>query len=64
MRYQVGGSLGRDDPTYVIRQADEKLDTNLKAGDFCYVLNSRQMGKSSLLQRTSYRLRQEGYSCV
>ncbi|MDZ8107418.1 MAG: AAA-like domain-containing protein [Nostoc sp. DedQUE12a] len=64
MRYQVGGSLRSDDPTYIIRQADEKLYTSLKAGDFCYVLNCRQMGKSSLLQRTSYRLRQEGYSCV
>ncbi|MEJ6486426.1 AAA-like domain-containing protein [Nostoc punctiforme UO1] len=64
MRYQVGGSLRSDDPTYVIRDADEKLYTSLKAGDFCYVFNSRQMGKSSLLQRTSYRLREEGYSCV
>ncbi|MEA5601202.1 AAA-like domain-containing protein [Nostoc sp. UHCC 0252] len=64
MRYQAGGSLRSDDPTYVIRQADEKLYTSLKAGDFCYVFNSRQMGKSSLLQRTSSRLRQEGYSCI
>ncbi|MFN6537615.1 MAG: AAA-like domain-containing protein [Nostoc sp. EkiNYC01] len=64
MKYQVGGSLRSDDPTYVMRQADDKLYASLKAGDFCYVLNCRQMGKSSLLQRTSYRLRQEGYSCV
>jgi WD40 repeat protein len=64
MRYQVGGSLRGDDPTYVIRQADEQLYTELKTGDFCYVLNSRQMGKSSLLQRTSHRLEQEGYACV
>jgi len=64
MRYQVGGSLRSDDPTYIVREADEKLYASLKAGDFCYVLNSRQMGKSSLLQRTIYRLREEGYKCV
>ncbi|MBD2530097.1 AAA-like domain-containing protein [Nostoc flagelliforme FACHB-838] len=64
MRYQVGGSLHSDDPTYVVRQADEKLYTSLKGGDFCYVFNSRQMGKSSLLQRISRRFKSEGYKCV
>ena len=64
MRYQVGGSLRSDDLTYVVRQADEKLYASLKVGDFCYVLNSRLMGKSSLLQRTSYRLKEEGFECV
>ncbi|WP_236556778.1 AAA-like domain-containing protein [Calothrix sp. PCC 7507] len=64
MKYQVGGSLRSDDPTYIIRQADEQLYESLKAGDFCYVLNCRQMGKSSLLQRTSHRLKQAGYVCL
>ena len=64
MRYQVGGSLPCNDPTYIVREADEQLYAGLKAGDFCYVLNSRQMGKSSLLHRTRARLEQEGYVCV
>ncbi|HIK39502.1 AAA-like domain-containing protein [Thermoleptolyngbya sp. M55_K2018_002] len=64
MRYQVGGSLRASDPTYVVRQADEHLYQALGRGEFCYVLNSRQMGKSSLLQRTSARLQKAGYLCI
>ncbi|MEH2079404.1 MAG: hypothetical protein V7K89_05130 [Nostoc sp.] len=41
MRYQVGGSLYSDDPTYVVRQVDEKLHNSLKDSDFCYLLNSQ-----------------------
>ncbi|MBC1236279.1 AAA-like domain-containing protein [Nostoc sp. 2RC] len=64
MRYQVGGSLYINDPTYIVRQADEKLYSNLKNGNLCYIFTSRQMGKSSLLQRTSHRLKKEGYESV
>ena len=61
--YQIGGSLANDAPTYVVRKADEQLYQALKNGEFCYVLNSRQMGKSSLLVRTLHRLQTENFQC-
>jgi len=62
--YQVGGSLKKDSPSYIERLADRELYQALKAGEFCFALNSRQMGKSSLLVRTRYRLQAEGTICT
>lgn len=57
--YVIGGTLQRNAPSYVPRQADEDLYDGLTAGKFCYLLTSRQMGKSSLMVRTAARLREE-----
>ena len=58
--YVTGGTIPRDAPSYVTRNADASLLTSLLAGDFCYVLNTRQMGKSSLSVRTLAALQERG----
>lgn len=58
--YVAGGTLPPNTPSYVKRLADDELNKALCRGDFCYVLTSRQMGKSSLMAQTAARLRMAG----
>jgi hypothetical protein len=62
--FVTGGTLRHDAPSYVERQADRHLLEGLLHGQFCYVLTSRQMGKSSLMVRTAARLREQGVQVV
>ena len=58
--FVAGGTLSAQAGSYVERAADGELLSALLAGRFCYVLNSRQMGKSSLCARTMQRLSERG----
>ena len=58
--FVTGGTLGYDAPSYVERGADREIYSGLMNREFCYVLTSRQMGKSSLMVRTAIRLRADG----
>ncbi|MEO1402644.1 MAG: CHASE2 domain-containing protein [Cyanobacteria bacterium J06635_1] len=62
--YQPGGSLPPDAPSYVMRQADYDLFEALQVGTYCYVLNARQMGKSSLRVHTVEQLFEVGVRCA
>jgi WD40 repeat protein len=63
-QYRVGGSLAYNHPTYIERNADQELLTALKNGQFCYIFNCRQMGKSSLRVRVTHILQQLGMDCA
>jgi tetratricopeptide (TPR) repeat protein len=62
--FVTGGALQADAGSYVPRQADHDLLEALQRGEFCYVLTSRQMGKSSLMVRTAVQLREAGFAVV
>lgn len=58
--FVAGGTLRFDAPSYVARPADDVLLHLASTGQLCYVLTTRQMGKSSLMNRTARRLRTQG----
>src|SRR5262245_6897467 len=62
--YITGGTLPPDSPSYISRAADDELFQRCLAGDFCYVLTSRQMGKSSLMAHTAEQLRKDAGTTV
>lgn len=62
--FVVGGTVEMQSQSYVTRPADQELLERTRAGEFCYVLTARQMGKSSLMVRTAGRLQESGIRSV
>ncbi len=63
-QYIFSGSLPENASTYVKRSADDELYEALLQNKFCYILNSRQSGKSSLRVRIMSRLSEAGVECA
>src|SRR4029453_5008255 len=59
-KLHTGGTLIPGEHLYIKRPADELLLKLLRQGEYCNVLTSRQMGKSSLMMQTAALLREEG----
>ena len=58
--FVTGGNVPPDAACYVERQADRELFETLVCGGTCHLLDTRQVGKSSLMSRAAHRLRARG----
>ncbi|MCL4264407.1 MAG: PD40 domain-containing protein [Anaerolineae bacterium] len=58
--FVAGGTLRPDAPSYVPRPTDARLYYLVQTGTLCYILTTRQMGKSSLMNRLGKQLQTEG----
>src|SRR6185437_8385785 len=56
--FNVRGTMPASAPSYVKRKADDQLYEALMRNEYCFVLTSRQVGKSSLMTRTAVRMRE------
>jgi len=63
-RFVVGGTLDPKDALYIRRPADDELLGCCRRAEFCFVLASRQVGKSSLMASTANALGKDGIASV
>lgn len=57
--FTIRGTMPSTAPSYVKRKADDQLYQALARGEFCFLLTSRQVGKSSLMTRAAVAMRAE-----
>ncbi len=62
--YTVGGTVQAGGGVYITRKADDELLGYCRAGEFAFILSSRQVGKSSLMVRTAQQLESENIRSV
>src|SRR5262245_8518291 len=60
VKFTVGGPVQVKAGTYLLRAADQELLGVCQAGQFAYILASRQIGKSSLMYETAKKLSDRG----
>ena len=60
--YITAGTLPANALSYIKRKADDEIYEALKEGNYCYIFNCRQMGKSSTENSVRHRLAQEGWA--
>ena len=61
--YKFSSTLSPSDPSYVDRRADLELYQALMNSQYCYIFNSRKMGKSSLTVRIQTQIEVQGVAC-
>lgn len=59
-RFHAGGVVPLGQAFYIERDADQRLVSELLQGRLCYILGTRQIGKSSLRVRAITELRRQG----
>ena len=62
--FRPGGTLEPGAESYIARDADAQLLAALMAGEYVFLLDSRQKGKSSLVARTLLALRDHGVATI
>lgn len=61
--FPIGGTVEPNNKFYVFRQADRDIIRLINKSEYSFVLNSRQMGKSSLMTKTHVLLKEKNVSC-